>query len=104
MASTILSQGQAHATQSAVFTGTAGKLYEIKTIWLHNAGTSTQQAKLMFQEPVSSSVFFNESLASNASLDVALSFPFTLTGTGSVYIKASDTGSLNYWVLGREQV
>lgn len=99
----ILKQGQAPAVQAAIYTGNAGKNTEVCMFWLHNCGSGIQQAKVGFQEPVSASVIFNELININSTYEVSPKVPFVLSGTGSIYMTATNTGSLNYTIVGREE-
>jgi hypothetical protein len=99
-----LAMTQLHATASAVYTGpTAGKSTEVKMVWLHNTAGSTLQVRLYLQENTTSSLFYNESIASNESREVSPSIPFIISGTGSLFAVAANSGSVNAFVEGREE-
>lgn len=100
-----LARGQAHATSSAVYTGpTQGKSTEVAMIWLHNTNVAAMQVRLYHQENVTSSLFFNESLASNETFEVSPKLPIVINGTGSLFIVAASSASVNYIITGREEV
>jgi hypothetical protein len=51
-----------------------------------------------------SSLLLNESLASNETFEISPKIPFVISGTGSLFAVAANSGSVNAIVVGREEV
>lgn len=99
-----LAQGQAHLTASAVYTGTDTKKTEVALIWLHNSSAILQAAKIYVgTTSASANLMFNESLSASTTYEISPKFPFVLQGTSSIWLQSTNSSSLNYMVVGREE-
>jgi hypothetical protein len=98
-----LARGQLHATQSILYTGpSASKSTEVSTIWLHNGSGTPYSASLWLQE--SNLRHCHEVFSASVSFEISPKVPFIIQGTGSIYMVAQQSASINYIITGREEI
>lgn len=107
-----------HLTESIVYSAPTSKSVEIGSIWIHNP-TSLNQTVAMwfpFTATIPTGSFsaslslqrLNELISSSVSLEIAPKIPWVLNSSGTNYVdkitmKASQTGSINVIIYGREE-
>lgn len=106
-----------HATESIVYSAPVSKSVEVATLWFHNTGSAIITAQIFFPFTGSTSTVdlsgniqrLSEGFSGSATLEISPKVPFVLNSIiGShgekITMKASNSGSLNVVIYGREEV
>jgi hypothetical protein len=112
-----LSSYTLHATESIVYTAPVSKSVEVATFWFHNTGSAVITAQMFFPFTGSTATVglsgniqrLSEGFSGSVTLEISPKVPFMLNSvTGShgekITMKASNSGSLNVIINGREEV